>query len=99
MANIPVSLLHATHGQLKNARPNVAILPWGATEGHNQHLPYGTDAIEAELFAIHSAEMAAGRGAKVTVLPTIPFGNNAQQQDQVALFICPPLRRLRCCGM
>lgn len=76
--------MYATHGQLKRRKPNLALLPWGATEAHNQHLPYGTDAIEAERFAIRSAELASARGARVIVLPTIPFGNNAQQQDQVA---------------
>ncbi len=80
----PVTLMHATHHQLASDRPNLAILPWGATEAHNQHLPYGTDAMQAELLATRSAELAAQRGAKVIVLPTIPFGNNAQQQDQVA---------------
>lgn len=82
--NPPVSLLLATHGQLRRRRPNLAILPWGATEAHNQHLPYGTDAIGAERVSLRAADIAASRGARVTVLPTIPFGNNAQQQDQVA---------------
>lgn len=84
MKNPPVSLMLATHGQLRQRRPNLAVLPWGATEAHNQHLPYGTDAMGAERVALKSAEMAAGRGARVVVLPTIPFGNNAQQQDQIA---------------
>lgn len=80
----PVALLRATHAELLKRRPNLAVLPWAATEAHNQHLPYGTDLIEAERFAIRSAEQAAGRGARVVVLPSIPFGNDAQQQDQVA---------------
>lgn len=84
MKNVPVSLMQATHGQLKGRKPNLAVLPWGATEAHNQHLPYGTDTLEAERFAQRSAEIAAGHGARVIVLPAIPFGNNAQQQDQVA---------------
>jgi creatinine amidohydrolase len=82
--DVPVSLMHAAHGQLKGRKPTLAVLPWGATEAHNQHLPYGTDTLEAERFAQRSAELAATRGARVIVLPTIPFGNNAQQQDQVA---------------
>ena len=81
---MPVTLMHATHVELLKHRPNLAVLPWAATEAHNQHLPYGTDLIEAEQLAIRSAERAAERGARVVVLPSIPFGNNAQQQDQVA---------------
>ncbi len=84
MKNAPVSLMLATHGQLRRRKPNLAVLPWGATEAHNQHLPYGTDAMGAERVALRSAQIAAGRGARVIVLPTIPFGNNAQQQDQIA---------------
>lgn len=81
---VPVSLKRATHGELLQQRPNLAVLPWAATEAHNQHLPYGTDLIEAEQFALRAAEQAAERGARVVVLPSIPFGNDAQQQDQVA---------------
>ena len=77
-------LLEANHRQLTAAPPQVAILPWGATEAHNRHLPYGTDVIEATRVADRAAELAYERGARVAVLPTIPFGNNEQQLDQVA---------------
>jgi len=77
-------LLEANYRQLLDDRPNLAVLPWGATEAHNYHLPHGTDVYEAQLLAEHAAGEAAKRGAKVIVLPTIPFGNDAQQLDQVA---------------
>ena len=80
----PFVLHEASYRQLLDHRPNVAVLPWGATEAHNYHLPHGTDVIEATTLAERSAEEATRRGAKVLVLPTIPFGNNAQQLDQVA---------------
>lgn len=79
-----VRLRDLTYRDLAADRPTVAILPWAATEAHNQHLPHGTDLIEAEEFACRSAQSARDRGAKVVVLPSIPFGNNAQQQDQIA---------------
>lgn len=60
----------------------MAVLPWGATEAHNQHLPYGTDVIEATAFAESAAELAHERGARIIVLPTIPYGNDEQQLDQ-----------------
>jgi creatinine amidohydrolase len=63
------------------ALPEVAVLPWGATEPHNLHLPYGTDSIQAERVAVEAALIATERGAGVVVLPTIPFGSNAQQLD------------------
>lgn len=60
---------------------DVAILPWGATEAHNYHLPYGTDCYESEAVAAESARKAWERGAKVVVLPVVPFGVNTQQMD------------------
>ena len=80
----PFILHEANYRQLQELRPNVAVLPWGATEAHNYHLPHGTDVIEATALAESAAAEAHRRGAKVVVLPTIPFGNNAQQLDQVA---------------
>ncbi len=80
----PHVLLEASYRQLLDRRPNVAVLPWGATEAHNYHLPHGTDVIEATAIAEAAAGLAADRGGRVVVLPTIPFGNNAQQMDQVA---------------
>jgi creatinine amidohydrolase len=80
----PYLLHEANYRQLQDFAPNVAILPWGATEAHNYHLPHGTDVIEATVLAERAAKLAVEAGAKPIVLPTIPFGNNAQQQDQVA---------------
>lgn len=80
----PFVLHEANYQQLLDRRPNLAVLPWGATEAHNYHLPHGTDVIEAAEIAVAAAERAAERGARSVVLPTIPFGNNAQQLDQVA---------------
>lgn len=59
----------------------VAILPWGATEAHNYHLPYATDNIIAEAVAIEAAKEAWQSNAKVIVLPTVPFGVNTGQLD------------------
>jgi creatinine amidohydrolase len=86
MAAAPRShvLFEANYRQLLDRRPNVAVLPWGATEAHNMHLPHGTDVIEAAAVAERAADLAADRGARPIVLPVIPYGNNAQQQDQVA---------------
>lgn len=78
----PYVLLEANHRQLTESPPKVAVLPWGATEAHNWHLPYGTDVIEATTIAEAAAEAAYGRGAEIIVLPTIPFGNDEQQLDQ-----------------
>lgn len=65
----------------KDVAFEVAILPWGATEPHNLHLPFGTDSIQVEAVAIESARLGWEAGAGVIVLPTIPLGANAQQLD------------------
>jgi creatinine amidohydrolase len=67
-----------TVGQTKY---EIAVLPWGATEAHNYHLPYATDNIQTDAVAIESARLAWERGAKVTVLPCVPFGVNTGQLD------------------
>ena len=66
---------------LKENTVELAVLPWGATEAHNYHLPYGTDNIEGTAFAEESARLAWEQGAKVIVLPTMPFGVNTGQTD------------------
>ena len=66
---------------VKETTYQAAILPWGATEAHNYHLPYGTDVLEAESVAAEAARLAWEQGAKVIVLPVIPFGVNTGQFD------------------
>jgi len=60
---------------------DVAVLPWGATEAHNYHLPYATDIIQCDHVAAESARLAWERGARVAVLPTVPFGVQTGQLD------------------
>lgn len=64
-----------------DAHFEVAVLPWGATEAHNYHLPYGTDTIETEHVAAEAGRIAWEAGARVIVLPTIPFGVQTNQLD------------------
>jgi len=52
----------------------VAVLPWGATEPHNYHLPYGTDNMESEYVAAEAGRLAWEKGARVAILPAVPFG-------------------------
>lgn len=77
----PYILAETNWKQLKDEQFELAVLPWAATEAHNYHLPYGTDIIEADQIAAESARIAWENGAKVIVLPTIPFGVNTGQSD------------------
>ena len=77
----PFVLAETNWKQVKEENYTVAVLPWGATEAHNYHLPYATDNILAEESAIQAAQMAWEKGARPIVLPTIPFGVNTGQMD------------------
>jgi creatinine amidohydrolase len=81
MSNRPYILAESTWAQVRETGFEVAILPWGATEAHNYHLPYATDTIQCDAVAAEAARLAWERGAKVTVLPTVPFGVNTGQLD------------------
>ncbi len=81
MASRPWVLEEADWTTVRGTAYEVAVLPWGATEAHNTHLPYGTDNLETEHIANAAAEVAWGRGAHVIVLPTVPYGVNTQQLD------------------
>ncbi len=66
---------------VKETNYSIAILPWGATEAHNYHLPYGTDNIQCDYIAAEAAKKAWEQNVKVAVLPTVPYGVNTQQLD------------------
>jgi creatinine amidohydrolase len=75
-------VLAESHWKIVRAEKyEVAVLPWGATEPHNFHLPYGTDVYEATAVSERAAAIANDREAKVIVLPVIPFGVNTGQLD------------------
>ena len=77
----PYILAESNWDYIKDANFELAVLPWGATEAHNYHLPYSSDIIESDLVSAESARIAWEKGAKVIVLPTIPFGVNTGQSD------------------
>ncbi|MEO8030703.1 MAG: creatininase family protein [Gemmatimonadota bacterium] len=77
----PYILAEQTWDFMRAAKVEVAILPWGATEAHNKHLPYGTDTIEAESVAAESARLATEAGASILVLPAVPFGVHTSQTE------------------
>ena len=67
--------------RVRDGRFDVVVLPWGSTEAHNYHMPYGTDTMHAVAVAHEAARLATERGARVLVLPAIPFGVQTGQLD------------------
>src|SRR5205823_11074438 len=57
----------------------VAFLPLGPTEPHNLHLPYPTDTYQVELIADRACALAHERGARVVLLPPLPYGTETNQ--------------------
>ena len=81
MPGRPYMLAETSWATLRSEKREVAVLPWGAMEAHNFHLPYATDNIESDAIAAESARIAWEAGASVIVLPTVPFGENTGQAD------------------
>jgi creatinine amidohydrolase len=81
MVSRPYVLAECTWSTVRATPYELAVLPWGATEAHNYHLPYATDTIQSERIAIEAARVAWESGTRVVVLPPMPFGVNTGQLD------------------
>jgi creatinine amidohydrolase len=81
-------LAEQTHAAIR-ARPwDVAVLPFGATEPHNLHMPYGTDNFQVETVAERACERAYRAGARVLLLPTMPYGVNTNYLEVPGALAC-----------
>src|SRR5262245_2813167 len=69
-------LAEQLHGFVRSVPWQAAVLPFGATEPHNLHMPYGTDTLQVEEIGRRACDYATERGAKVVLLPALPFGVN-----------------------
>lgn len=67
-------LAHSRYSEIREQQFEVAFVPLGTCEPHNFHLPYATDALHTTQVALQICEAATQNGARVVVLPTIPFG-------------------------
>jgi creatinine amidohydrolase len=72
-------LAEVRYNVVRSRQYEVAVLPIGATEPHGLHMPYGTDNFEVESLADLACEQAHAMGAKVILLPTIPYGVDTNQ--------------------
>ena len=87
----PVKLENLTHPEARKLEVRVVLLPIGSTEPHANHLPYVTDTLTTDILAARVAAKANEKGAKVLVLPTMPYGVNSNQvPNPYAQSIRPP---------
>lgn len=71
-----IDLSVSCYGAVKDLHYDVAILPWGATEPHNFHLPYLTDCIAPKMIAVKAASVALKEyGVRCMVMPPISLGS------------------------
>ena len=85
-------LAEQTHAFVRSQPWQAAVLPFGATEPHNLHMPYGTDTFQVEEIGRRACQAAYDRGAKVLLLPTVPYGvntNHLQIPGAVACSVTP----------
>ena len=86
--NKEVDLSVSCLGKVKELKYDVIILPWGATEPHNLHLPYLTDCILPHDIAVEAAELALSRsGVRCMVMPPVPFGAHNPGQRELPFCI------------
>ncbi len=76
----PWILAETNFAHTRQSNYEVAVLPLGAIEPHNLHLPYGTDLFESEIVGEKLCEAAYQRGAQVVLLPTIPYGTETNMR-------------------
>jgi len=81
-------LAEQTHAFIRAQRWEVGVLPFGATEPHNLHMPYGTDNIQVEEIGRRACEKACRAGARVLLLPTIPYGVNTNHLQVPGALAC-----------
>lgn len=86
--NKNIDLAISCYGEVKNISYDLAILPWGATEPHNQHLPYLTDCILSHAIAIDAARQALENyQVHGMVLPPVFMGSQNPGQRELAFCI------------
>jgi len=67
--------------RLSGKIPEVAVIPTGAVEPHNFHLPEGQDWLHTTYVSKESCMQAHEKGTSVIWLPTIPFGVDCNMLD------------------
>lgn len=77
----PWRLSEVRYRHVLETRYDVAVLPFGATEPHNLHLPYGTDCYEATTIGDRICQHAWEQGSRVLLLPTVPYGTETNMAE------------------
>ena len=72
------------YGKVKPLKYDLVLLPWGATEPHNLHLPYLTDCILSHDIALDAAKLAKTHyGIRCMVMPYVTAGSQNPGQREL----------------
>ena len=72
------------YGKVKPLKYDLVLLPWGATEPHNLHLPYLTDCILSHDIALDAAKLAKTHyGIRCMVMPYVIAGSQNPGQREL----------------
>ncbi len=78
----------ACYGHVKDNVYDLAILPWGATEPHNLHLPYLTDCILSHDIAVDASLKAWEQyGVRCMVMPYVTMGSQNPGQRELSFCV------------
>ncbi|MBN1846795.1 MAG: creatininase family protein, partial [Sedimentisphaerales bacterium] len=67
--------------RVRQRRYEVAVIPTGAIEPHNRHLPYGQDFRHTSWVARRCCRLAWAKTPSVICLPAIPYGVDCNLMD------------------
>ena len=89
-------LAEQTHAFVREQHWQAAVLPFGATEPHNLHMPYGTDTFQVEELGQRACERAYEAGASVRCCRPFPSASTRTICRSPAPWRAASRRR-RCC--
>ena len=89
-----VALERLNYAVIKEKHIEVAVLPVGATEPHNLHLPYGTDTLTSTAIGRAACTDANAKGANTVLLPSIPYGVDSNLMEFPLTINCRPSTQL-----
>lgn len=83
-----LDLAVGSYGMVRSHRYDMVLLPWGATEPHNLHLPYLTDCILSHDIAVDVAVKALDKyGLRCMVMPYVTAGSQNPGQRELPFCI------------
>ncbi len=88
MERTEIDLTVSCYGKVKDLKYDLAVLPWGATEPHNLHLPYLTDCILSHDVAVDAAVRVWERyGVRCMVMPAVTMGSQNPGQRELSFCV------------